>query len=81
MSAWLILTTIVLVSVALIADHSRNVRAEVGDVRDLDVVPAPKRDALTRASTRPIRVNGRSGSARRQGPLPVRRSERTAPRR
>ena len=73
MPTWLLLAIMVLVSVALFADHRRN-RDEPADVAWHDELPEPVSDPLFRPNVRDGSHNGHPGSIAR--PLPARRAGR-----
>ena len=74
MPTWLSLMIIVLVSVALFADHRRNSVADHADAAWNEDFATAVPDSLFRPNVRDGRQNGHPGSVSR--PLPVRRAGR-----
>ena len=74
MPTWLSLMVIVLVSVALFADHRRNRVAKPADLAWHEELPELVSDPLFRPNVRGGRQNGHPGSIAR--PLPARRAGR-----
>lgn len=76
MSPWLSLMIMVLVSVALFADHRRNRVDKSADWSWHEEHPEPVSDPLFRPNVRHVRQNGHPGSVPR--PLAVRRAGQDA---
>jgi len=74
MPTWLSLMIIVLVSVALFADHRRNSVDDFADVASEPDVTTALPDSLLRPNVRDGAQNGHPGTVHR--PLPVRRADR-----
>ncbi|MGH3137569.1 MAG: hypothetical protein ACRDPV_13875 [Gaiellaceae bacterium] len=72
MSPWLTLIIIVLVSVAIFADHRRNSVDEFTDVSGHEEIPGTASDSLVRPNVRDGLQNGHPGSIPR--PLSTRRA-------
>lgn len=81
MPAWLMLSLLVLVFAALLADHRRNTTRDLTEVESHDTVRPATHRPLARPSVRHGRTHGRPADVSRSGALRLTRGTRVTKRR